>query len=270
MRHTLLFLIVVIWPIASQYQVLAKSSHTIDRTIWPASVERVGQATLLLTLNDAAQHSDCLLKEATTFFQKTEHAIALGESCGLMVVAGKFETTLSELEREFFLAHESFHLLVQMTSGTLAVEYFFVQRPEQGSADYEIAGKFFLDILSYRDICKAIELNRSALTLSVMKYVSNITIFEWPAEYYAYKYINTRHATSPEDYASIRRRFGEFAEYSSGVLVGEWLDEGAPWKDQVYAGESMLDIAAARCNTNWPMEKRLLGKVVSMRAFSSR
>jgi hypothetical protein len=244
-------------------------SHELDSQIWETEATRYKSVILIGGVEGALSHSECLYEKAKHFFQSKEEGLALGEVCGILVVAIRNFPSISQREEKFLLAHESFHLLGQIFSKNVAIDYFTRPRPEPMEADKKNLKRFFARISTAYNLCD--ELSEYYLSFSgrSIDYINYISIVEWPAEYYASKFIMKHESIVEAEYLNIRKKFGLVYEYYSGAVIGRWLDgKVMDWRPRVSRGESMLGIAAEKCGIDWPINNQpLLGTIHSMPAF---
>lgn len=244
-------------------------THELDTQIWPSGRSTYKSVSLITNEEEALSHSMCLHEKSKAFFQSKADGLALGEACGILVVAFSTSPPLSELEKRFVLAHESFHLLGQIFNQKVDSHYFSRLRPRLSKDDIGSANEFFAKISSTSNICKEMEKSSRDLSRASIDYINYISVTEWPAEYYTHQKLLSDKTVDASEYFRIRERFGMLYEYYSGAVVGLWLDEKfIDWKHHVSSGEPMLSIAAEKCGVEWPISSRpLLMKIDSMPAF---
>lgn len=258
---------------------------SIESAIWTqaAAIQWPSRERSVLFIHHEGELSEdvCSLsvrQRISGFFEETStKGLRIGEACGRLFVLFK-DRSLDRwpLALEFAAHHEAFHLAAQIYGSKVPIEFLAVRRQDVGPN----ANRFFQQVegsvgerseaIELAELCGILRNEYLTLPESERDRIDAVAYWEWPAEYYAYQAMASRHDSFPSRYRSIRSRIGSLAEYSPGVATGMLLDRElgrSHWQLRVAGGETMIQIAASLCGIRTIPVNRAAGRISRYHLF---
>lgn len=223
--------------------------------MWPGVEKSQQRPVYFYNSRQAALDDTCLGqhgKGVSDLFSAPSARLQMGEMCGRLFVLlhDPAHEKISTVARDFAAAHETFHLAGQIFGGATP-DLIFAPRPRVTPG----ADRFFAYLASslngagksvseqtISDISKAYE----ALSVDEKNVVDFYSVCEWPAEFYAYKVLESQEREWTLDrYLGVRKEIGDELSYRVAIPVGLALDRqlgNGQWEARVFQGESMFGI----------------------------